>query len=330
MDCFTSQILRESKAAIEHNAAEGTIHVYLITYRRPLLLKRALASVLAQTYKNIGVKVINDDPDDVDVLETISRTNDRRVSLFTPVLKRGATANFNIAFSDTTAPFVSVLEDDNWWEPDFLATMHQTLLEYSEARAAICNELIWKELDNGSWLNTGRTIWNHEGTCLFDYTLEQIAGSAKICNSSMLLRTDVTSRFETPDTIPIDVTEHFRERMLDQPVVLFGKPLVNYAETIQTARSATETKWGTFQCLLVGSIFIAFNNVRERTLFAKRLWELCFLSTSPRAMTSGYDRGLHSRGSRAADAISCELPDAIHGLDCQASLAASGHVADEA
>jgi glycosyltransferase involved in cell wall biosynthesis len=231
------------------------------------------------------VKIINDDPDDIDVLETVAQANDQRVSLFTPVRNRGATANFNIAFSDRTAPFVSVLEDDNWWEPGFLEVMYQTLLQYPEARAAICNELIWKEMNDGSWLNTGRTIWNHDGVRLHDYSLEQIAGSARVCNSSTLLKTDTTLDFETPSTIPVDVTEHFRERLFDRPVVLFGRPLVNYAETIKTARSATGSRWGTFQCLLIGSIFIVLDNARERTAFAKRLWELCSSSTSPRAMT---------------------------------------------
>src|SRR5262249_52298055 len=246
-----------------------------ITYQRPLLLRRALASILAQSYKNLRVKVINDDPDDDNVLETIVQANDRRVSLFTPVRRRGAAANFNIAFSDKAAPFVSVLEDDNWWEPAFLETMYQTLLEYPQARAAICNELVWKELNDGSWFSTGRTIWDHEGARLHDYSLEQIAGSAKICNSSTLLKTDASLVFDTPSTIPVDVTEHFRERLLDGPVVLFGRPLVNYAETIKTARSTTGAKWGTFQCLLIGSIFMALSNARDGIAFAKALWELC-------------------------------------------------------
>jgi len=278
-------LVSKVSTSIVPSSRQPMIQVYLITYRRSLLLRRALASVLAQSYKNFLVKIINDDPDDTSVLETVSQVDDQRVSLFIPMRRRGATANFNIAFTDRTAPFVSVLEDDNWWEPEFLELMYQTLMRFPEARAAICNELIWKETRDGSWLNTGRTLWNHDGARLHNYGLEQIAGSAKICNSSMLLRTDATFDFETPGTIPVDVSEHFRERLLDGPVVLFGKPLVNYAETIETARSATGSKWGIFQCLLIGSIFVVLNNRRERNAFAKRLWDLCCSNTSPRAMT---------------------------------------------
>jgi hypothetical protein len=166
-----------------------------------------------------------------------------------------------------------------------LEAMYQALLKYPQARAAICNELIWKEMNDGTWLNTGRTIWNHDGICLHDYSLEQIAGSAKVCNSSTLLKTDASLNFETPNTIPVDVTEHFRERLLDGPAVLLGRPLVNYAETIKTARSTMGSKWGTFQCLLIGSIFMAMSGARDGVAFARRLWKLCSSSTSPRAMT---------------------------------------------
>ena len=270
---------------MESTAGQPIIRVHLVTYRRPLLLKRALRSILAQTYKNFTVTIINDDPDDIEVLKTIAQFNDLRVSLYTPVFNRGATANFNIAFGDRSGAFISMLEDDNWWEPQFLETMYQTFVKYPEVRAVICNELIWREMSDGSWVNTGQTIWGHEGHCVYDYSIDQIAGSAKFCNSSTVLKTDKSLCFETPNTIPVDVTEHFRERMLDKPVVLVGAPLVNYAETIKTARSTKGSKWGTFQCLLIGSLFMAFNDKRERIMLAKGLWERCPSNTSPRAMT---------------------------------------------
>lgn len=259
------------------------IHVYLITFRRPLLFKRALASILAQSYSNILVRIINDDPDDTQVLETICEVNDPRVAIYAPSRKRGGTANFNIAFTDTAAPFVTVLEDDNWWEPDFLQLMYQTLLEYPNARAAVCNELIWKEMGDGSWLNTGHLIWDDRGDHLHEFSLEDIATHSRFLNSATLLRTDAALHFGTPETIPVDLTESFRELMFDKPIVVVGKPLVNFALTIQTARSDLAHR--IFACLMVGSIFISLDRLREQKAFAKRLWNLCSSSISPRAMT---------------------------------------------
>ena len=130
---LVSRVAPSGQVRMQQMTSHPIIHVYLITYRRPLLLRRALASILAQSYENFLVKIINDDPDDTDVLEMVAQVNDQRVSLFNPVRNRGATANFNIAFGDRTAPLVSVLEDDNWWEPGFLEVMHQTLLRISRS-----------------------------------------------------------------------------------------------------------------------------------------------------------------------------------------------------
>jgi glycosyltransferase involved in cell wall biosynthesis len=277
------------------DASEALIHVYLITYRRPLLFKRALASVLEQTYRNILVKIINDDPDDKAVFEIVSALNHPRVSIFSPCRNRGPTANFNIAFSDTKAPFVSVLEDDNWWEPQFLEVMHKTLLQYPEARAAVSNELIWKEMSDGSWLNTGTTIRTDSGVHLYEYDLVQIATAAIFCNSATLLRTDAALQFETPGSIPVDVTESFRELLLDRPIVLVGSPLANFAVTIRTARSS---RGDVYTCLSVGSVFVALSDVNERRVLAKRLWDRCCLATSPRAMVLVMT-GIYVREARA-------------------------------
>ena len=58
------------------------IAVYLITYRRNELLRRALASVLSQTHTNIAVKVVNDDPEDEAVARIVTETDDQRVTVF--------------------------------------------------------------------------------------------------------------------------------------------------------------------------------------------------------------------------------------------------------
>ena len=69
---------------------------------------------------------------------------DQRISIFKPVQNRGATANFKIAFESTSSDYVSVLEDDNWWEPDFLAEMIGALTSHGEADRAVANERIWR------------------------------------------------------------------------------------------------------------------------------------------------------------------------------------------
>ena len=277
---------------------QPTIHVYIITYRRHLMLKRAITSVQRQTYRNIAVKIVNDDPEDHAIIDIVKEFADERISLFMPVQKRGATRNFNLAFCDPTARYVSILEDDNWWEPTFLEEMYRALVEHPESDVAVGNETVWKELGDGTWQNTRTTIWSINGLQQYSYSLEQICGSAKICNSSMLVRLGNQSDFKTPDSIPVDVTEHFRERLFQNPILLLGAPLVNYAETTQTARSAKGNKWGIYQVLLIGSVFIALPGSAKRRLLTDKLWQLCASHSSPRAV-SLVSTGLFIREARS-------------------------------
>lgn len=256
-----------------------------MTFRRHTLLRRALDSVLAQTYTNYIVKIINDDPDDHVVSEIAANIRDKRVCVFTPVRKRGATENFNLVFQETQAQYVSLLEDDNWWEPSFLEEMLGLLKQHPDIPLIIGNERIWLERQDGSWHDTGCTIWPFKKAKLHQYRIEDICGSAKLCNSSFLARVDVQPKILTPETIPVDVTEHFRERLLPPYVLLHGAPLTNYSETRSTARSSEGELWGEFQQLLIGSVFIAIESTAGRNLLAKRLWEACPTKTSPRAVT---------------------------------------------
>jgi Glycosyl transferase family 2 len=249
------------------------------------MLKRAVASVLEQTYKNILVKVINDDPEDVEVANIIGTFNDSRISLFFPVEKRGATRNFNLVFSDPEATYVSILEDDNWWEKTFLENMFGVIRQAPSADVVVGNELIWRETESGAWENTGTTIWSFDGTKSYVHDVIDLCGSAKLCNSSMLVRLTKDRSFKTPDDIPVDVTEHFRERLFSLPFILLGTPLVNYAETIATARTKGGPTWGIYQVLLIGSVFIALPDAFEQQRLADKLWKSCGEPTSPRAVS---------------------------------------------
>jgi len=265
--------------------APPRIRVYVITFRRHALLKRALESVLGQTHRNFEVLVINDDPEDTEVEKIVDALADSRVSLFLPLARRGPTRNFNLPFESCNTSFVTILEDDNWWEPRFLEEMYEALRAHPEARLAVANETVWKETADGQWLNTGRRIWDLQGLQTYDYSLEQICGGAKLCNSSMLVRMSPDASYKVPESIPVDVTEHFRERLFSPPIVLVGNPLVNFAETLGTARLSTGSLWGIYQCLLIGSVFIALPDSRARRALADRLWLSCSGKTSPRAVS---------------------------------------------
>jgi glycosyltransferase involved in cell wall biosynthesis len=248
------------------------VRVYVITYRRPHLLERALRSLITQTHDGWIAEVLNDDPDDARAVELVARLGDPRIRLSTPMRRRGGTGNFNHAFRTVAEPFASILEDDNWWEPEFLATMLDALGRHPEAALACGNERIWREQADATWVDTGANIWPTDHTEeLFAWNPLDKCGSARLCNSSLLFRTAGAERWRTPAEIPIEVTEHFRERVVPHPLLLTFKPLVNFAQTLATHRSRDARIWNTYQLLLVGSVF-ALAKPRRRAKLAEALW----------------------------------------------------------
>jgi len=247
------------------------------------MLRRSIESVLRQTHRNLTLQVVNDDPEDHAVEEIVASFADDRAAMYRPIRKRGATANFNLVYQQTEADFSALLEDDNWWEPRFLESQIEIMAQHPTAPVVVGNERVWKENPDGSWTDTGQTIWPFGDVRLHSATLASLCGSAVICNSSMLIRTDRSRTLLTPDTIPVDVTEHFRERLLPAEIPLNGAPLVNYAETLATARDS-EKLWGQYQIVLIGSVFAALAHAQRRKL-AQGLWREVTSASSPRAMT---------------------------------------------
>jgi glycosyltransferase involved in cell wall biosynthesis len=251
----------------------ANVRVYVVTYHRPYLLERALRSLLAQTHTDWVAEVLNDDPNDARVTALITRLGDTRIQLSQPPQRRGGTGNFNYAFRTIAEPFCSILEDDNWWEPSFLATMLATLNRYPGVVLACGNERIWREQPDSTWTDTGITIWPAAGgERLFEWSALDKCGSARLCNSSLLFRSAGAEGWRTPSGIPVDVTEHFRERVVPHPLLLVLTPLVNYSETLITHRSRDRGVWGRYQLLLVGSVF-ALAQPACRAGLARALWK---------------------------------------------------------
>jgi glycosyltransferase involved in cell wall biosynthesis len=243
--------------------------VYVITYRRAHLLSRALESLVAQTLGDWEARVVNDDPADDEVTKLIATMGDPRISLHQPMVRRGAAGAFNEAFRGTDGEFISVLEDDNWWEPSFLQVMVAALRNHPEVVVACMNERIWKQIGN-SWVTNGQTIWPEGPDRLHHLVVERTAASATICNSSMLIRRTEDKSFVTPDDIPVDVTEHFRERLFPQPMLLVNEPLVNFSETTSSNRDQIGITWAAYQILLIASCFLSVTPDRRHSL-ARRL-----------------------------------------------------------
>lgn len=121
------------------------ISVIVATHRRPLLLCRALESVLAQTYKNMEVWVIHDGPigtidndgkftatDSINLAtaqvydEYARRFDEAGIDFYATAIEEHTgyyTTPRNVATENCRGVYVANLDDDNEWLPDALESL---------------------------------------------------------------------------------------------------------------------------------------------------------------------------------------------------------------
>ncbi len=108
--------------------AEPLITVIIPTFRRPELLRRAILSVLRQTFLSFQVCVYDDaSNDDTQLVVTELAETDSRVKYHRHERNIGTAANFNYGLQRVNTPFFSFLSDDDLLLPHFLETAMQSL-----------------------------------------------------------------------------------------------------------------------------------------------------------------------------------------------------------
>ncbi len=233
----------------------ASVRVFLPTYRRPMMLPRALASLRAQTHTDWICEVHNDDPTDPRPAELPAALQDPRLTLFVHPRNLGGTATFNLFFGSISEPFFSILEDDNSWEPDFLATMLAVAESHPDVTVFWANMHIAEEEGTGIMTDTGRTIWPYEEAepvRLFQWGhFNQLAGALH-SNGATLIRSNPGQNFRIPE-VPFGVMEAFRERLFPFPLLLVTRPLATFTVTKRSARSRDPGEWAEAQALLVAT-----------------------------------------------------------------------------
>ncbi len=236
----------------------ATVRVFFVTYRRATLLRRALASLLAQTFKDWVCELHNDAPDDPEPGRLLAEIGDSRITLHQHEHNWGPVETFNHAFAGGDESYASVLEDDNWWEPTFLRRAIDTFSEHPDADIIWSNMKIWQENADGSWTDTGKKIWRDQSSNSFrEFRWPILIQSMEALHSqgAMVYRQKVYDSSCVPIETPLTIIESVRERGFQGSLVLLPDVLANFALTLKTARGHDRLAWLQSQLLLAASFF---------------------------------------------------------------------------
>lgn len=110
------------------------VSVVLPTYNRADVLKKSIDSVLAQTYPELELIVVDDGSTD-GTEELVRGISDERIRYFSTKLNRGAAAarNYGIAHASPETEFLAFEDSDDLWHRDKLEKQLRELEQHPEA-----------------------------------------------------------------------------------------------------------------------------------------------------------------------------------------------------
>jgi len=125
------------------------ISVVITTYNRPVkILKRALDSVLNQSYENIEVFIVNDCPLIIDLSDEIRNWlesyQDDRITYIVHEKNMGACQARNTGIERANGIFIAFLDDDDEWLSEKLKKQYKYMID-EKVGLVYCSSLIIKE-----------------------------------------------------------------------------------------------------------------------------------------------------------------------------------------
>lgn len=109
------------------------VSVIITTYNRPInILKRAVESVVNQSYSNIEIIVVNDCPNDRQLsqdIEFMLHSYQTKIQYFVHDTNGGACKARNTGLKHANGVYVAFLDDDDEWMPDKILLQVSEMLE---------------------------------------------------------------------------------------------------------------------------------------------------------------------------------------------------------
>lgn len=125
--------------------------VIIPLYNKAPYIRKALESVLAQTYADYELIIVDDGSTDgsAEIAEAILQDPASRLIVSSPhrlirQANSGVSAARNNGVAQSHGDYIAFLDADDWWEPTYLERMAQLIEDYPEAGLYACNYVYYK------------------------------------------------------------------------------------------------------------------------------------------------------------------------------------------
>lgn len=208
-----------------HNAdsilANPLISVVIATYNGERFIGKQLDSILAQTYANIELVIVDDCSSD----RTVSILNDyanrfSNIHIYINEQNLGYVKNFEKGMLLANGDFISPSDQDDIWLPEKLAIL---MREIGDNAIVYCNSELIDDEDN----RVGKKLSDVKKLISFDDCLNYTVGNSAPGHGMLFPKKLVTDSVPLPTMIPHDywlgfvATFYSRLEYIDQPLVLY-------------------------------------------------------------------------------------------------------------
>lgn len=115
------------------------ISVIIPTHNRADLLARALESVLAQSFRDLEIIVVDDaSSDNTQAMLTTLMAKDNRIRVLSNASPQGGAESRNVGIAASRGKWIAFLDDDDMWLPNKLEKQLAALAKHPKAVACSC------------------------------------------------------------------------------------------------------------------------------------------------------------------------------------------------
>lgn len=177
------------------------ISVIIPLYNKEAGVATALRSVLAQTYQNFEVIVVDDGSTDgsVAVVETF---NDQRIRLIRQQ-NAGVSAARNRGIEEAKGEYVAFLDADDEWMPEYLETQHNLTKKYPQCDVFVTNYEFHNEDEVVTYPYLRKLLIHKDDGVLENYFEVASFSSPPLWTSAIIVRKD---KIQTVGYFPVGVT----------------------------------------------------------------------------------------------------------------------------
>lgn len=226
----------------------GLVHIRTPTYKRPDALRRALYSMIDQSWPHWVCDVYDDDPDQA-ARSVVTAIGDARIRYTANTPQRFASKNIDQCFTAENphgAEFFCVVEDDNFILPDFFAA-NMALMAEEKVEIVLRNQVF--EYASGtaearlSTVGVLDELFTEGRYAAGDFRMSLLAGIG-VSNGGLFWSVRARSPLEIQYPCTATLQEYLRTYSVVEPIYVAMHPLAVWAENAEQTTRNAELKAG--------------------------------------------------------------------------------------